>query len=144
MIDYLKYSKGVKYQCKEDFYIQTHIKPEKNIKTDFIELYTDGLLVIRKGFACDGVSGPTCDRPRKKTLLGAFVHDALCKLIRLKLLSQIWKIEVDNLAHKLWLDCYLWSVRADLWRGGLEKFDFYVDPENVKKVYQSGKDRKRN
>ena len=54
--------------------------PKVNVKTDFIELTSTGVLTLKKGYAFDGVSG----FPDMKSLLcGAGVHDALYQLIRL-------------------------------------------------------------
>lgn len=55
------YVDGFKFQLVRDVSCYVSIRPEQDIITDFIELYTTGLLVLKKGFAWDGCSGPTID-----------------------------------------------------------------------------------
>lgn len=76
----LKY-RDVKYQLADHLVLMTLVKPKKNIVTDMIELDKKGMLALRKGFACDGPSGPTLDTC--DSLRASFVHDALYQLIGL-------------------------------------------------------------
>lgn len=83
-----------KYRLTRDTVQQTNIFGQ-NIITDFIELYEDGRLLIKKGYAWDGCSGPTIDT--KKNMRAGLVHDALYQLIRLGHLPASDKKKIDIL-----------------------------------------------
>jgi len=81
----IKYKSGYKYQLVEDYTIQTKIIPSKNIKTDYLELSKDGLLVIKKGYCWDGASG----YPDLKTIMrGSLIHDSIYQMLRLNLIEK--------------------------------------------------------
>lgn len=77
--------KDVKYQLVDHLVVPTLVKPKRSIETEFIELSKNGVLALRKGYACDGPSGPTIDT--LDSIRGAFVHDGLYELIGYKLLD---------------------------------------------------------
>lgn len=128
----LKYMKGFKYQMVDSFHVDIDIHPPVAIRTDFATLSTHGLLILKKGCASDGPSGPTIDTP--ETIKGAFVHDELCKMIRYGLLDRSFKEQVDAAAYKVWIASGMHKERADLWMDILKQFDFYVDPKNKREV----------
>ena len=76
----IKYRKGYKYQLAKDYETKIGIILGYPIITDFICLYATGYLVIKKGYAWDGASGPGIDT--KNILRGSLVHDAIYQLIR--------------------------------------------------------------
>ena len=133
----MKYRDGYKYQLAEDFSMMIPIHPVENIITQYICLSTKGYLTISSGYAYDGPSGPTIDRPKQHVLVGALVHDALYQLLRLGLLPKKLRREVDRLAYQIWLNSGMWKWRAKIWLKGLRRFaSFAADPKNVKKVYE--------
>ena len=69
-----------KYQTREDYCIETDLKPRESITTRFIILSGDGKLTINQHYAWDGPSGPTIDT--KNFMRGSLVHDALYQLLR--------------------------------------------------------------
>ncbi len=85
---YIKYRSGYKYQLAEEYQVKVSVTPKNNVKTDFIELSTEGMLVIKRGYAWDGPSGPTIDTPN--FMRGSLVHDALYQLLRNKLIGETW------------------------------------------------------
>lgn len=76
----IKYKAGYKYQLAEDYQVYLCMVPEESICTEYIDLYSDGRLVIRRGYAWDGPSGPTIDT--KTFMRGSLVHDAIYQLLR--------------------------------------------------------------
>ena len=87
------YKDGYKNQLHMQHSIFISIKPTNDIKSDFIELKKDGFLIIKKGYAWDGVTG----FPDFKSLRrGALVHDALCQLLREGKLDKKYDSDVDN------------------------------------------------
>lgn len=105
------------YQLTEDVIIDLseyakcpHIK---NTKSTFVEIQ-DNILLIKKGFAWDGPSGPTIDT--KPFLAASLVHDALYRLISIGALertpcSQLW---ADKMLLKVGIVCGMWEIRAKL------------------------------
>lgn len=76
----ISYKKGYKYQLVEPYETRVDIKPDNDITTDYIDLSTEGKLIIKKGYAWDGPSGPTFDT--LNFMRGSLVHDALYQLMR--------------------------------------------------------------
>ena len=92
--DQIRYRSGYKYQLADEYSVKVRVTPEKNIPTEFINLDTDSVLVIKRGYAWDGPSGPTIDT--KNFMRGSLVHDALYQIMRLQLLSkEQWRDEAD-------------------------------------------------
>lgn len=88
------YKKGYKYQLTEEYRVKVSVIPKQDIKTDYLDFYTDGLLVIKKGYAWDGPSGPAIDTPN--FMRGSLVHDALYQLMREKYISKAdWRKQAD-------------------------------------------------
>ena len=79
--------------------METYIKPQKEIITNFILLSETGSITIRSGYTWDGPSGPTIDT--KNFMRGSLVHDALYQLIREKLLTQEDKKAADKLLRDI-------------------------------------------
>lgn len=83
-IKYRKISKHYKYLLVEDYEYELPFKPNVAILNDFIFISNTGKLLIKKGYAWDGPSGPTIDT--KSFMRGSLIHDALYQLIRSSLL----------------------------------------------------------
>ena len=75
----ITYSEGYKYQLEKDYIVKVDITGE-TVDTDYIDLKTDGTLIIYDGYCWDGPSGPTMDT--KDFMRGALVHDALYQSMR--------------------------------------------------------------
>ena len=74
-----------KYQLLTTHMLSTKFRPVSRIVTEYIELGTDGVMVVKKLYAWDGPSGPTIDT--KNFMRGSLVHDALYQLMREKHIS---------------------------------------------------------
>jgi uncharacterized protein DUF1353 len=77
---YIRYRSDYKYQLAEGYKIKISIKPKTYIETDFTDLDTDGNLLVKKGYAWDGPSGPVKDTD--ENMRASLVHDALYQLMR--------------------------------------------------------------
>ena len=129
----MKYCKGYKYQLREDEYIQTDIYPRKNIITDLVVLFTNGILWIKRYFAWDGCSGPTWDD--KTNARGCLAHDALCYLMRMGLLPQYFLTQVDAVVKRLMLEDKAIPCRAKYYGKGLKFIGGgYAKPKNARKI----------
>ena len=134
----MKYRKGYKYQLAEDESFEyTGILPGEDIVTEFISLFQDpiGLLIVRRGYAWDGPSGPTWDR--KENMRGSLAHDALYQLIRQKQIGPHWRLKADAYMAKCCIEDGMMEFWANLYRRELGKFaGFAADPKNAKKIYE--------
>mgnify|MGYP001588064902 CR=1 FL=1 len=104
----LKYQGGYKYQVYEDYTISVDIRVVAPIDTPFIRL-DDGMLLIRKGYAWDGPSGPAIDT--QNFMVGSLVHDALYQLMREGHLSQVWRKTADEELVRLCAEDGMWALR---------------------------------
>jgi len=100
--------------------VQTEIKGY-DVKLDFIELTSQGLLTLYKNFKWNGSTfvqdTPMCMRA------SAF-HDALSKLISQNLISALFKITVDKLYFKICRDDGMSWLQAKIRYAGLRAYDF--------------------
>ncbi|MGB0723499.1 MAG: DUF1353 domain-containing protein [Gammaproteobacteria bacterium] len=96
----IEYRAGYKYQLAKDYPISTEIVPDEAITTQFIELDTQGRLLVKSGYAWDGTSGPVKDSGRN--LRASLVHDALYQLLRQERLNMHpHKDQADRLFEKM-------------------------------------------
>jgi len=87
---YIKYKSKYKYQLDEEYQVKVSVIPEEYAQIKhYVELNTEGMLVIKKGYAWDGPSGPTWDTP--SFMRGSLVHDALYQILRNKFLEKKWE-----------------------------------------------------
>ena len=105
----IKYREGYKYVLHETYSVQTSIRPPADIITPFITLTASGLLILRAGYASDGPSGPTIDT--KNFIRGAFGHDALYQLMRMRLLDCGWRPAADRDLDRGCKEDGMWGIR---------------------------------
>lgn len=80
MTDRILYRSGYKYQLAVEYRFQLSvIRPLEQVELDFLELFMDGLLIIKAGYAWDGATGVP---DRGDIVRGSLVHDALYQLMR--------------------------------------------------------------
>ena len=107
----IEYNAGYKYQLKQEYRLTIPIRPTAPIRSDFIELSAEGLLVIKKGYAWDGPSGPTIDTAT--FMRGSLVHDALYQLMREgRLDHDRHRGAADQLLHDICIEDGMWPLRA--------------------------------
>jgi len=111
-----------KYKTVDDYTVQTGITPPKAIFTDFIELYLNGWMYIKPGYAWDGPSGPTIDTDNFMT--GSLVHDAFYQLIREGYLSREYGHKANVLLREMCLKAGMSSFRAWYVYKSVEAFGF--------------------
>lgn len=127
----IRYWKGCKYQLAETYICQTPITGE-HIEDDQFTLQEDGTLVINKGFAWDGASGPTFDSA--SSMRASLVHDVFCVAMRDGRLSyEKWQDKVNDLFRDQCIEDGMWHWRANLWHAAVE----FADAGNP----EQGKDR---
>lgn len=99
---------------QHDYVVQTKLRPDRRIETDFVVLEVDGRLWIKFGYASDGPTGLPAWAKRyfKRLLRGAFGHDAIYQLIRSGLLPESARAEADQYLLEQWLEDGVWSLLA--------------------------------
>ena len=140
--EYIYYIKGAfKYQITRDLAIQTDIQIDEPIITPFVCLSETGLLILKRGFAFDGPSGPTIDTP--SFMRGAGAHDGLYWLMRNGYLSPKWRESADKLLRQLCLEDNMMKCRAKYVYDGVRLGAGYaVDPQNKKKEHKAPKKKR--
>ena len=111
---------GYKYQLALDYALQTRIIPPSPIHHDYFMLDMSGYLVIRKGYAWDGASGPTIDT--SDSMRGALVHDVLYQMIGHKLLPVSYREQVDYLFYDILREDGMMDFRAWAWLRAVRAF----------------------
>ena len=115
----LYFKRGYKYQTSRDYHIKVSIWG-REIDTSYVSLDKKGNLLIRKGYAWDGASGPTWDT--LNSMIGSLVHDVLYQLIRQGLLNPLYKKYADEVLHDICTEDGMYTWRADYWRWAVLKF----------------------
>jgi len=115
--------KGWKYRTTEEYQVQTPIKPERDVSSsgEYVRLMSDGLMVIKKGYAWDGPSGMLV--PDLLSLMRAsLVHDAFYQLSREGLIDLSQRDEVDELfrGHCIEDGTFVWLANFGHW--GVERW----------------------
>ena len=121
MTDKIIYKGGYKYQLFEEYDVAINIKPKKDIIHPYFDLYKDGVLRVKKGYAWDGPSGPTFDT--KNFMRGSLVHDVLYQLLRENLLEiENGRNKADLIIKKLCIEDGMSKLRAQIVYLGLKWF----------------------
>jgi len=132
----IKYRSGYKYQIVEDYQVKVSVLPNSDIETDYIDLSTNGMLVIKKGYAWDGPSGPTIDTPN--FMRGSLVHDALYQLLRNELIDEKWRDEADEELRRICLEDGMCKMRTKWVYIAVRKWGkVAASPESKKKIHQA-------
>lgn len=117
----IRYSEGYKYQLEALYACETPVTGTL-IEDDLFTLYESGLLVIRRGFAWDGASGPTIDS--KSSMRASLVHDVFCVCMRDGRLSyEKWQDTVNEFFRQQCIEDGMWQWRAGLWHAAVELAD---------------------
>ena len=107
---FIRYRDGYKYQLVATYEVRVGVVPELQVVSDYIDLSTDGILTIKKGYAWDGPSGPTLDS--RNFMRGSLVHDALYQLIRHEFLQTHWKDTADRELQRMCREDGMSAIRA--------------------------------
>lgn len=115
----LKYCAGYKYQVYADCWIKTKILGYR-IQHQFFELYENGMLLVRTGYAWDGASGPTWDT--KSSMRSSLGHDVLYQMMREGLLPHEEFHPANEFLRDQSIADGMWKWRADYWFESVEDF----------------------
>lgn len=114
------YREGYKYQLYENYLQQTGIVPNFPFMGEFLSIDESGLLICYRGYAWDGASGPTVDDA--SNMRASLVHDALCQLMRLGVVSRKYRLYADHLLATICLEDGMHPARALLYEKAVNWF----------------------
>lgn len=136
---YIRFRADYKYQLASSYKINISIRPISDIETDFINLDTSGNLLLQKGYAWDGPSGPVIDTD--ENMRASLVHDGLYQLMRNKeLSSKTHRKAADQLFKDICKDDGVSNLRASAYYKALRKFGRpAASPQNKKVVHRAPK-----
>lgn len=118
---HIRYTGGYKYQLEQDYSVAIPIPySDHSIDTNYISLSGTGVLMIRRGYAWDGPSGPSIDT--RNAMRGSLVHDALYQLIRLGYLPYSYRERADDILYDILREDGMSVIRAWTWRKTLGWF----------------------
>ena len=134
---YIRYRAGYKYQLANDYSITISIKPKSDIDADFICLDVDGNLLVKKGYAWDGPSGPVIDT--EENMRASLVHDSLYQLMRNKYLNaRTQRKPADQLFRDLCIEDGVSNWVASAYYKALRKFGKpAASPQNKKIIHRA-------
>ena len=133
---FIRYKSGYKYQLHEAYEATIEINPYTEINTDYINLGTVGNLLIKKGYAWDGPSGPTFDT--RNFMRGSLVHDAVYQLMRQQHLPVSFKGAADDELIKMCREDGMSRLRAWWVYKGVDWFaGSAVEPDSAKEVFRA-------
>ena len=136
---YIRYRADYKYQLANDYSISISIKPKSNIDTVFISLDVHGNLLVKKGYAWDGPSGPVIDTD--ENMRASLVHDALYQLMRNEyLVTRTHRKAADQLFKDICKEDGVSNLRASVYYKALRKFGKpAASPQNKKIIHRAPK-----
>lgn len=131
----MKCRAGYKYQLAEDEVFDFPLKTVgSEILTDYIAV-TDNKMIVSRGYAWDGASGPAIDG--KTNVTPSLFHDAGYQLIRMGLLSVNSKNQLDWIFIDLCQERGMGKIRSWLYRKALKKFGgSSCEPGNTKDILE--------
>lgn len=136
----MKYRKGYKYQLWEDEYYPIGIYG-KAIKSDYLELLPNGIMICRKGYAWDGASGGpngmiTVDT--KSSMRGSLFHDGGYQFLRERCLPLDHKEIFDKVFYDILLQDKMLPPRAWGWYQAVKYFGKSATlPKNDKPILEA-------
>jgi NAD-dependent oxidoreductase involved in siderophore biosynthesis len=138
-VGYIRYRADYKYQLANDYSIKISIKPKSNIDTDFIGMDVQGNLLVKKGYAWDGPSGPVIDTD--ENMRASLVHDALYQLMRNEhLAARTHRKAADQLFKDICKEDGVSNFRASAYYKALRKFGKpAASPQNKKIIHRAPK-----
>lgn len=136
----MQYREGYKYQVAEDWECNLDI-PQGDIPTRVVEIETDFLwlgvfnkLIVKKGYAWDGPSGPVIRT--EAIMVSSLVHDALYQLIRDGYLNKnTHRLAADNILYNICVQYGMSKLRAGIMYYTVRVFgNPAARPENAHKL----------
>ena len=107
---HIYYGGGYKYQLRRNAVAESKIRLDKLINHEYFAISVDGVILVRRGYAWDGASFIAVDDPG--TIYASVFHDAGYQALRLKLLDEVWREELDLMYEALCKEGGVNRIRA--------------------------------
>lgn len=104
------YAGRYKYQLRENAITESGVRPCELIQHEYFAIDTNGLILVRHGYAWDGASSLAVDDPG--TIYASLFHDVGYQAIRLGLINGAWRKEFDRMYERLCIDGGVNRIRA--------------------------------
>jgi hypothetical protein len=108
-----------KYRLTAELVLQSRIRGIA-ARTEYIQIWDDGTLILRKGYAWNGASGPTIDT--ENSMAASAGHDALYQLIALHVIPVALRWQADMSFRRWLIEDGMSAARADVWYAGVRNF----------------------
>lgn len=108
-----------KYRLTAELVLQSRIRGIA-ARTEYIQIWDDGTLILRKGYAWNGASGPTIDT--ENSMAASAGHDALYQLIALHAIPVALRWQADMSFRRWLIEDGMSAARADVWYAGVRNF----------------------
>ena len=108
-----------KYRLTKYLHLQSSINVV-SCKTEYIQIWYDGRLILSKGYAWDGPSGPTIDT--KDSMAASAGHDALYQLIGMGIIHPRYRFDADQDLRRWCIEDGMTQARADAWYAAVRTF----------------------
>ena len=115
----IRYRAGYQYQLAEDYTVRVPIMPPEDVISHWYALTASGVLLVKKGYAWDGASGPTFDT--KSSMRPSLIHDVFCQMMREGQLDyDVWQDRVNQLFKDHCIQDGMNPIRAAIWHAAVE------------------------
>lgn len=122
-----------KYKLAETYEHKLSFTVPNDIITEYIELYKDGTLIIKKDYAWDGPSGLTFDDD--SNMRGSCIHDSGYQLLRAGLLEELYRDKFDEEFKKVCLEDDMDELRAEIYFLGVHVFGEQYAKRQEEKIF---------
>lgn len=140
---YIAYKKVLyKYKLTEDYIHKLSFTVPNDIITEYIELYKDGTIIIKKSYCWDGCSGLAIDDD--SNMRGGLVHDSLYQLMREGHLSLDLRELADKELEDTCKEDGMNFIRGELYFEAVEIFGEQYAKKQEEKIYYSPANPKFN
>lgn len=104
------YARGYKYQLRENAIAESGVRPCELVQHEYFSITPEGLIFVRAGYAWDGASSIAVDTPG--TIYASLFHDVGYQAIRLGLIADAWRLELDRMYERLCIEGGVNRIRA--------------------------------
>jgi hypothetical protein len=130
--DHIYYWDGYRYQLDRDYACMTGVRPPADISHRFFEIWANGVITAKEGYAWDGPSGPTFDT--KNAMRASLIHDILYQAMAEDLLSWDFREQADDELAQICMEDGMGWFRATVWKKAVRSFGMWFSKHFPEKL----------